>query len=622
MKKEVHVAIVSSDKYAPYTSTALLSILKNIDKDRKCNIYILTGDMSVNSRIKIDKLKNIYNCSIQYCFFKDSDLAFCKDLHSPKYIDKVAASRLLLPSLFPDLNKIICIEADMFFRDDISKLYDVDIGDYYIGAVEDFARKIHAKELWDNEKDIYFNTGVMLVNMKKLREISYKHILECFAEKNKQKYKLKEQDLMNDAYKNHIFRLNIKWNFYHEFYSDDIKNKIYFEPVNQQEYNDAVKFPSVIHTPGEDKLWYPHFKHPYKNEWLKLYKKSGFYSFRSSMKYNVNGTEYSYYRCGSLNVKCKKIYTNYKSIEYFNGMFCIKKTNKYKKIYVMHVPVFYRKNAKYIEKNKNENNSQGITAKQMETIYQMMFFPQKVASLHQLVFPQFKNIHENEDVVVVGCGTTLPYYVPINNAKHIALNRSLRYEKIKFDYAFVWDFPGLKKANDDFENDFLNYECVKFAGKFLNDEMPIPEYIDNKKGLLYRCYSSARHKMPVPTVDPVIHADLSVYPLMDFMSIAFGGLHFASWTHPKRIFLVGLDTSSNGSFDGRQNPYHFKEMFQGYNAFKRFMDGHYPETEIISVNPVGLKGIFHDVYTQSYLDEHPEILKEDVEVLNTEKNLK
>lgn len=52
MKKEVHVAIVSSDKYAPYTSTALLSILKNIDKDRKCNIYILTGDMSVNSRIK------------------------------------------------------------------------------------------------------------------------------------------------------------------------------------------------------------------------------------------------------------------------------------------------------------------------------------------------------------------------------------------------------------------------------------------------------------------------------------------------------------------------------------------------------------------------------------------
>lgn len=34
---------------------------------------------------------------------------------------------------------------------------------------------------------------------------------------------------------------------------------------------------------------------------------------------------------------------------------------------------------------------------------------------------------------------------------------------------------------------------------------------------------------------------------------------------------------------------HFLEM-------KRFAQMHYPETEIISVNPVGLKGVFKDRY--------------------------
>ena len=41
--------------------------------------------------------------------------------------------------------------------------------------------------------------------------------------------------------------------------------------------------------------------------------------------------------------------------------------------------------------------------------------------------------------------------------------------------------------------------------------------------------------------------------------------------------------------------------------------------EIISVNPVGLKGMFHDMYTESYLDAHPEIDRERCEVLDQSK---
>ncbi len=35
-----------------------------------------------------------------------------------------------------------------------------------------------------------------------------------------------------------------------------------------------------------------------------------------------------------------------------------------------------------------------------------------------------------------------------------------------------------------------------------------------------------------------------------------------------------------------------------YQEMKRFAQIHYPETEIISINPVGLKGMFKDIYTR------------------------
>ena len=56
-------------------------------------------------------------------------------------------------------------------------------------------------------------------------------------------------------------------------------------------------------------------------------------------------------------------------------------------------------------------------------------------------------------------------------------------------------------------------------------------------------------------------------------------------------------------------------MKKEWNIIKKIAPVFYPETEIISVNPVGLKGMFHDVYTKSYLQDHPEIDIQKVEIL-------
>ena len=102
-------------------------------------------------------------------------------------------------------------------------------------------------------------------------------------------------------------------------------------------------------------------------------------------------------------------------------------------------------------------------------------------------------------------------------------------------------------------------------------------------------------------------------------------MHFAFYTHPDKIYLIGLDTNVGGIniFDNlnvdlkhaKDGNYDIKNMLSGYVKFKEFAEKYYPDVEIVSVNPVGLKGVFKDVYTQSYVNEHPELLKEGVEII-------
>ena len=86
----------------------------------------------------------------------------------------------------------------------------------------------------------------------------------------------------------------------------------------------------------------------------------------------------------------------------------------------------------------------------------------------------------------------------------------------------------------------------------------------------------------------------------------FPALQFALWTRPKRIYLVGCDCSSLGYCSGildktaaqTKFPLDVERLLYGWTKMKEFIEKFYPDVEIVSVNPVGLKGMFKDIETQ------------------------
>ncbi|MEA4924883.1 MAG: hypothetical protein VB084_06165 [Syntrophomonadaceae bacterium] len=238
-----------------------------------------------------------------------------------------------------------------------------------------------------------------------------------------------------------------------------------------------------------------------------------------------------------------------------------------------------------------------------------------IRDTHKESFGPFKGANKGCEVVIVGTGPTLNYYNPIEKVVHIGINSSYKKENLKLDYLFLQDFAAGRIYDVE---EIRSLTCIKFFGKHCSKPnfytmADIPEHVieemEARKYFVNHIYG--------PAGNTPIMVDLEYFPVMDCWTTAFSALEFAFYTHPQTIYFVGLDTSVKlgGHYDDssilvKAQAQRFAESVKGYKKVKQFADSNYPDIKIVSVNPVGLKGIFEDIYTESFLDAYPEIRKE------------
>ena len=143
-----------------------------------------------------------------------------------------------------------------------------------------------------------------------------------------------------------------------------------------------------------------------------------------------------------------------------------------------------------------------------------------------------------------------------------------------------------------------NVKCEKFYGKYKTQKkIQIPQSIIDSHGA---------HPFYVDDCPPSkrIYEEICFHQVMNCFSVVFSAIQFALYTNPKELYLIGCDCSNGGYFydtKGKSTSAlnkHIEDIIGGYRNIKEFAELHYPDTQIISVNPVGLKGIFRDDFTE------------------------
>ncbi len=124
----------------------------------------------------------------------------------------------------------------------------------------------------------------------------------------------------------------------------------------------------------------------------------------------------------------------------------------------------------------------------------------------------------------------------------------------------------------------------------------IPEYIRNQKDV-ENFYIDGFHSTIYGTKFEksrkfVYPLDLSVSPLKTYGTTFNSAFQFALWTHPRKIYIVGADCCGRGHANGlnySELGIDYRYFIRSWRKAKEFVEAFYPDIEIISVNPVGLK---------------------------------
>lgn len=224
-------------------------------------------------------------------------------------------------------------------------------------------------------------------------------------------------------------------------------------------------------------------------------------------------------------------------------------------------------------------------------------------------FGPIMNCNVGKEVALCGAGPTLKKYKPIRGALHIALNRALLNENVKYDWFIADDWDGV-----DFMKDaLLSYDCKKFFGHQIgvdySEHRQIPETFRRLCGA-GRYYTDSYMKTDIWRSKFV--CDIDKMAIANMPNIALSAMQIVLFTNPKRIYLVGCDASSGHfvqpkNLDQDRINKHEKDIkmavssnrvIEKWKELREFSKAFYPDVEIVSVNPVGLKGIFIDQYQE------------------------
>ncbi len=233
----------------------------------------------------------------------------------------------------------------------------------------------------------------------------------------------------------------------------------------------------------------------------------------------------------------------------------------------------------------------------------------EICAVNTAAFADFEYRFRGKDIVIFGTGPTSKYYVPalLPGAIYIGLNFAWRRKDIPFNYLFVIDANVNRSAEHKIQEGFPLIQDKVFIGRYstehVSHNIEFGEDLSCYGGGNIRRFFIRGQREHVRPMNSWIYRDICRHEPADFWSVVFPAIQFALFTYPKRIYLVGCDTSRAGHFYDKPQEKGFLNVQNvkiGYARIKMFARLYYPDTEIISINPVGLRGLFRDAYTDNY----------------------
>ena len=260
----IHLVFICDAQYALPTLVALLSAKEGRAAGTEVAAHVVTPGLSRAARAAFAALA-APGFSVEIVESEAESLAALHggDPDAPVSANHVALLKFRLPSLFPVLERILYLDSDVLVRGDLSPLWETDLKGASIAAVRD-SGTIYWKHAQARRHAGYFNSGVMLMDLGKMRETGAERRL--FAVKraglDDGTAPFVDQNVFNEVFADSVRHVSIRWNCLlvnlkraeGRWTPEDIRRR-YGETV--RDFDDLVAKAAIWHFSSKDKPWGP-----------------------------------------------------------------------------------------------------------------------------------------------------------------------------------------------------------------------------------------------------------------------------------------------------------------------------------------------------------------------------
>lgn len=164
------------------------------------------------------------------------------------HVSRAAYAKLLLHRLINDVEKVIYLDTDTLVLADLFDLFSIDLGTNFLGATWTHTQ-VEAGRLRLNLRQRYFNSGVMLCNLKAWRDNVVEDQFTEWYLLNKSKMKFNDQEILNGVFDGRNLEIGKRWNVSQtEVFGTDQLISIDVDDI------------AILHFNGAKKYWHPGYE--------------------------------------------------------------------------------------------------------------------------------------------------------------------------------------------------------------------------------------------------------------------------------------------------------------------------------------------------------------------------
>ena len=210
----MNVIYASDENYAWLMGISMISLFENNRECKEINVYLFGDKISSENEEKLHAIARQYRRRLEV--IDVTRLTLPESLYNERW-PMSACSRLFACELLPGVEKALYLDCDIIVDGSIGELYDLPMGDNILMAVKDCVSSVHKRKIGLQPHDAYINTGVLLMDLKKIGAFPMKERIEAFIRDYGSAIMYPDQDITNSIFRGHIGILSPEYNVMTQF---------------------------------------------------------------------------------------------------------------------------------------------------------------------------------------------------------------------------------------------------------------------------------------------------------------------------------------------------------------------------------------------------------------------